>query len=224
MEIKVSGDAVKTTIVARRPSWADMEKHYPAKNITADVLYDQMIGGRFKGANNVPAYKNTCAVRMSYALNRSGLPLGVAPSNDGSPTGGDGFRYWIRVSDLAPFLIKQFKGADEELTLPMIPAALYTDVEAMKEPYIKRRRMAQAWLDTKLAGKKGIVVFTVGGWSGATGHFTLWDGVKKTLAYANHYDNPETSSYYFWLTKYVPPEDGGPALVQASSVKFWELK
>jgi hypothetical protein len=58
-----------------------MEKHYPASGVKTPVLYDQMIGGRFKDLYQHSAYKNTCAVRMSYALNRSGLKLGSANSN-----------------------------------------------------------------------------------------------------------------------------------------------
>lgn len=200
-----------------------MKKYYPDKSIATPVLYDQMIGGRLKKAYNLNAYKNTCAVRMSYALNRSGLKLGEAPSNDGSPTGGDGYKYWIRVSDLKPFLVNRFKGADEELRLDPIPTSLAGDIEAMKPLYFARRKKAQAWLDTKLAGRKGIVVFGVAGWGDATGHFTLWDGSE--LAYAEEHDNPDNNRYYFWLT--VPGEDedtGEKFLAQVVSVKFWELK
>ena len=30
----------------------------------------------------------------------------------------------------------------------------------------------------KVAGKRGIILFVVKGWSNATGHFALWDGEK----------------------------------------------
>ncbi|MEW6761429.1 MAG: T6SS effector amidase Tae4 family protein [Pseudomonadota bacterium] len=224
MAITATAPGVSASITARRPSWADMRKHYPDKNIRTEVLYDTMIGGRFKGAYKLAAYENTCAVRMSYALNRSGLKMGEAPSTDGSPKGADGYRYWIRVSDLKPHLIKQFKGADEELTLPTIPASMIGNVPAMREKYSKRRDLAQAWLDTKLAGRNGIVVFDVTGWGNASGHFTLWDGKAKSLAYANGHDSPADNTYYFWLTKLEEDKDGNQWLVQVSSIKFWELK
>ena len=222
MAITATAPGVSAAITARRPSWADMSKHYPDKNITTEVLYDTMIGGRFKRLYQHEAYENTCAVRMSYALNRSGLKMGTAPSKDGDIDGGDGFKYWIRVSDLKPHLMKQFKGADEELDIPTIPASLIENIPAMQEKYVQRRRFVQAWLDAKLAGRHGIVVFNVTGWRDATGHFTLWDG--KSLAYADGHDSPADNTYYFWLTQLKQDRNGKQFLVQASSIKFWELK
>jgi len=222
LAITATAPGVSAAITARRPSWADMSKHYPDKNITTEVLYDTMIGGRFKRLYQHEAYENTCAVRMSYALNRSGLKMGTAPSKDGDIDGGDGFKYWIRVSDLKPHLMKQFKGADEELDIPTIPASLIENIPAMQEKYVQRRRFVQAWLDAKLAGRHGIVVFNVTGWRDATGHFTLWDG--KSLAYADGHDSPADNTYYFWLTQLKQDRNGKQFLVQASSIKFWELK
>lgn len=224
MAITASSGDVSAAIVARRPSWADMDKHYPAVDVKTPVLYDHMIGGRFKNLYQHDAYKNTCAVRMSYALNRSGLKLGPAPSKGGNVFGGDGYLYWIRVSDLKRYLIKQFKGADEELNLPAIPATLIGDSDAMSVQFKERVTRAKAWLDVKLAGRKGIVVFEVSGWGDASGHFTLWNGSTRTLAYAASHDNPENNMYYFWLTSLDALDDGTKFLVQVISVKFWELK
>jgi hypothetical protein len=201
-----------------------MKKHYPAADIETKVLYDQMLKGRFKRLYLNPAYENTCAVRMSYALNRSGLPLGKAPSKDGDVDASDGYLYWIRVSDLSPYLQKQFKGADEELVLPAIPATLINDNAALSVRFKARVKLAEDWLASKLAGRRGIVVFNVGGWFGATGHFTLWDGTEKTLAYAAPHDNPNNALYYFWLTERRDLKDGTQVLIQLLSVKFWELK
>lgn len=224
MAITATAPGVSATVTARRPSWADMSRHYPDKNVTTDDLYDNRIGGRFRRLYEHPAYQNTCAVRMSYALNRSGLRMGPAPSSGGGITGGDGYLYWIRVTDLKAHLSRQFKGADEELTLPVIPASMTNDVPAMQEKYKERRRLAQAWLDTRLAGRNGIVVFNVTGWGDASGHFTLWDGKAKSLAYATGHDSPANNTYYFWLTQLNERVDGTKALVQVASVKFWELK
>jgi hypothetical protein len=224
VSLTASAGNVSTTITARRPSWADMERHYPASDISTVALYDQKLGGPFKNLHLDPAYENTCAVRMSYALNRSGLKLGAAPSKGGAVLAPDGFRYWIRVSDLKPYLIKQFKGADEELKLPAIPSSLIADSAAMTVQFKKRVAQAQAWLDTKLANRKGIVVFDVTGWGNATGHFTLWNGASKTLAYAAPHDNPQDNFYYFWLTELREKKDGSKYLIQVVSVKFWELK
>lgn len=161
---------------------------------------------------------------MSYGLNRSGLKMGEAPSKGGTVKGGDGYLYWIRVTDLKAHLSQQFKGADEELTLPIISASLLNDSAAMNAKFKERVRIAQAWLDTKLAGRNGIVVFNVSGWGDASGHFTLWDGNAKKLAYATSHDNPDNNMYYFWLTQFSEDTLGNKRIVQVNSVKFWELK
>jgi hypothetical protein len=128
--------------------------------------------------------------------------------------------YWIRVSDLKPYLIKRFKGADEELRLPVIPAGLVENVDAMIPIFEERRRLAKAWLDAKLSNRKGIVVFEVSGWGDASGHFTLWNGTSKKLAYAEAHDDPASNTYYFWLTALSAQKK----LIQVVEVKFWGLK
>lgn len=181
-----------------------------------------MIGGRFANFYKSPAYENTCAVRMSYALARSGIKLGVAPSNDGSPKGGDGHTYWIRVNDLIGELSRRFKGADAELSLPPLPKKLLDDA-TLRKLIGERRKLAQQLLDTKLNGKNGIVAFKVSGWGDAFGHFTLWDGSTKTLAYATDHDDPSSDNYYFWMSDYVNLFDV-IMLTQTMKVFFWELK
>ena len=55
----------------------------------------------------------------------------------------------------------------------------------------------------------------------ATGHFTLWDGSAKKLAFAVNHDDSKKNSYYFWLTIV---DDDRTYLEQVSRVRFWELK
>ena len=80
-------------IEGRRPAWNDMQKTYPGGEVGTPTVYDDMIGGRFKDLYKLPAYENSCAVRMSYALNRSGLTLARNPAKGGSVQGGDGYWY-----------------------------------------------------------------------------------------------------------------------------------
>lgn len=223
MAITASSGNASASIVARRPSWADMKKSYPGRDVTTEELYDTRLGGKFAGLYKNPAYENTCAVRMSYALNRSGLKLGSAPSGGGTVVGDDGYHYWIRVSDLRPELMTRFKGADEELNLNVIPSSMIADVDGMRAMYHERVKQAQAFLDTKLAARNGIVVFEVAGWGDASGHFTLWDGGAKQLAYADGHDDPGGNHYYFWLTD-LREVKGVKRLIQVVKVKFWELK
>lgn len=223
MAITASAGGTSTAITARRPSWADMKKYYPDSSVATADLYDVKIGGAFKNLYKHAAYANTCAVRMSYALNRSGLKLGKAPSAGGSMKGGDDYLYWIRVGDLKGELAKQFKNADAELSLKIIPASLLGDADRMSALFKERVKQAQDFLDTKLASKNGIVVFEVQGWGDASGHFTLWDGTAKKLAYADGHDDSAKNTYYFWLTQLIEGE-GKDRVVQVAKVKFWELK
>jgi hypothetical protein len=199
-----------------------MKANYPNASIKSETLYNTKIKGRFVDLHNNPSYENTCAVRMSYALARSGIKLGVAPSKDGSPQGGDGHTYWIRVNDLIAELSHRFKGADAELSLPPIPKIALD--EAMERKLIsERRQLAQQFIETKLNRKNGIVAFRVSGWGNAFGHFTLWDGTTRQLAYAPSYDDPASDKYYFWLSEY-DNLFGAIVILQTLKVYFWELK
>lgn len=142
---------------------------------------------------------------MSYALNRSGIKLGMTADKHGTVAGGDGYNYWIRVEDVKAELIKRFKGFDEELVLKAIPNDLLDDEEGRKKIFRERVATARQFLDTRVAGKCGIVVFETRGYLDATGHFTLWDGVNRKLAYAPDHDSPENRFYYFWFADI--PED-----------------
>jgi hypothetical protein len=221
--ITATAGTASASISPKRPSWADMKKHYPDASVTTPALYDTKVGGPFVKLYEQPGYQNTCAVRMSYGLNRSGLKLARAPSAGGSVQGGDGYWYWIRVSDLKRELSRRFRGADEELSLTMIPTSALNDNEAMSKLFKTRVKEAQAFIDTKLSGRSGIVAFEVSGWGDASGHFTLWDGSTKKLAYADGHDQSDNNSYYFWLTNLTQAGEQS-RLIQVVKVKFWELK
>lgn len=153
MAITASAGNASASVTARRPSWADMKKNYPDNSVSTPDLYDRMIGGGFKNLYKQAAYENTCAVRMSYALNRSGLKLGKAPSKGGSMQGGDGNTYWIRVGDLKRELEVRFKGADEELPLKTIPNSMMADMDGMRALYQERVKQAENFLKTKLRSR-----------------------------------------------------------------------
>jgi hypothetical protein len=92
-------------------------------------------------------FKNACAIRMSYSLNYSGIPI-----NKGAwatVSGADRKQYIYRVTDLLSYLQVNFGKADKTVKNPK-PA----DFEGMT----------------------GILVFNVRGWDDASGHATLWDG------------------------------------------------
>ncbi|WP_027705045.1 type VI secretion system amidase effector protein Tae4 [Zymobacter palmae] len=116
--------------------------------------------------NTDPALRwvNTCAVRMSYILNKSGA---LVPKIAGQTvSGADGRQYFFRVSNLIAYLKQQ-----------------WGQPEIVKYP--------QAGGGT-LAGKKGVILFEVSGWSDAQGHATLFNG---NTCYDHCYFNEPTARY-----------------------------
>lgn len=118
-------------------------------------------------------WTNTCAVRMSYILNQSGVTI---PAEPGKTKKGAGKQnYFYRVKDVSAFLRHRW-GAPEIVAYP--PGG-----------------------GGSLVGRKGIVLFEVQGWSNASGHATLFNGVA---CYDHcYFDEPgvayRTSQADFWV-------------------------
>jgi Type VI secretion system (T6SS), amidase effector protein 4 len=210
--------SVTATVIAHRPSWRDMEKNYPAETIGSGNFYP-MVGKAYARAANDPdpviaaSYANTCAARMSYALNRSGLRLPTAP-NGGSLKGDDGYNYWLRVAQLREKLKQHFGAADKQLIHQKVGKIL-------TQSDMNSRVQSSRGFIAGLGSMKGIVVFEVSGWSDASGHFTLWDGQNLKYVGPGEHNNPSSSEYYFWLTRVNAANE---IIVQTNKVLFWELK
>ena len=114
---------------------------------------------------------NTCATRISRALNHGGSPLVKQRLSDlklTSITGGDGLPYLFRVAEMRIYLAETL------------------DVE----PHTVRRGFADAF-----HGQRGIVAFRVRNWSDASGHIAFWDGEafrEEHDDYRALRDDPET--------------------------------
>ena len=140
-------------------AWAAARKIYDPDNSSAKVA--KVIGG--KVAYNLTAvpidkrWTNTCAVRMSYILNYSGLK--IPPVRGQTVSGADHRQYFFRVSDLIKFLTEKWGHPD------LIAPHPQPDNGALR-------------------GKRGIILFEVSGWHDAKGHATLWDG---TICYDHCY-------------------------------------
>ena len=131
-------------------AWSAALQIYDPHNSTAKVA--EKIGGYVKANINhsdpQQRWSNTCAVRMSYILNYCGV---VIPAIKGKTvSGGDKRQYFFRVTDLIAFL-KQEWGPPEIVKYPPPSAGI-------------------------LAGRKGLILFEVSGWSDAAGHATLFNG------------------------------------------------
>jgi len=92
-------------------------------------------------------FTNACAIRMSYALNYSGVMITHGTWN--TVSGKDKNWYIYRVKDMTKFLTHSFGKPD----------------------IVKRNPQQNDFIN-----QKGIIVFNVGGWGDASGHTTLWNG------------------------------------------------
>jgi len=149
-------------------AWAAAQKIYVAGSLDPSVKVAEVIGGNVAKNINNPnpeqRWSNTCAVRMSYILNYSGL---LIPAISGQTvSGADHKRYFYRVRNLITFLRQQW-GNPEIVSYP--PSGGGT-----------------------LAGKKGLILFEVSGWSDAQGHATLFNG---SICYDHCYFNEPGANY-----------------------------
>jgi hypothetical protein len=116
---------------------------------------------------------NTCAIRVSYAMNEAGFVIDHAVQDQRSltdPNGKINFisdrsgvrngRYYVyRVDEFARYMLKKYG-----------------------KPQIWGKGDKKGGDDLRRAvqGRKGVILFVVKSWSDATGHFDLWDGSKAS--------------------------------------------
>jgi len=137
-----------------RPSfnaaWAAAQRIYSIADPAAKVA--KVIGGLVATNVNNPdprrRWRNTCAVRMSYILNHSGVTIPAIPKQ--TVSGADGRQHFYRVENLITFL-----------------RGIWGNPEVVKYPPSG---------GGALAGKKGLILFEISGWDNAKGHATLFNG------------------------------------------------
>lgn len=153
-------------------AWAASQKIYSPTNSAKKVA--DVVGGRVADHINdkTNPWVNTCAVRMSYILNQSGITIPSIPSK--TKNGGDGKSYFFRVKDLITFLRKEW-GDPETIVYPPSGGG-------------------------DMRGKKGVILFEVQGWNDASGHATLFNGLScYDHCYFNEPGvNYRTSKANFW--------------------------
>lgn len=161
-----------------KPSFELMWHMFPdhEKYPTLRALHT-FIGGKLKANIDVPGFDsttgNTCAVRMSRALNYSTMPISgkmVKALGLATLIGADGHHYMYRVQDMRKYLAA---------ALGVHPIAVLNN------------------FDHAFAGSKGIVAFEVTGWTNASGHLALWNSKKfrepKHDDYRSLRDDPATT-------------------------------
>lgn len=181
--------------VIKELTWTEMLKNYPNSSVHTEDLYDKIGGGLPELLRKNPiAWENSCAIRMSRALNYSGKKLGNAPSRGGNIVGDDGYNYWIRVRDLQKYLV-------DNLPKPNVDKAGAIDIV------------------NEFKNKSGIIVFDVSGWGNATGHFTLWDGSHLIYPGDLSHDDPGSQYYYFHMN-YVQ----NSKTIKTTRIRLWQLR
>jgi hypothetical protein len=145
------------------PGIQDLLRNFPNAELSGEAVA-VLIGGRVQRnlqASNFDAYKDTCAIRVSRALNYGGDPIprgGAGVHNPYMPDkkvrtdrGGDGYSYIYSVYDLRAYLTARYG-----------------------QPRKYRKSITQAELVAERTS--GIIIF-------AFWHADLWNG--KTCAYHN---------------------------------------
>ncbi|ELY6204107.1 T6SS effector amidase Tae4 family protein [Cronobacter malonaticus] len=222
-----------SALIVNRPSWTKMLEHYPSEGVSRKDFFILISKDLAKDADR-RAYRNTCALRLSYALNHSGVKLGVPPDSGGMVKGDDGLNYWLRVKELKQELFKLFGNADFLLKYPeRLPPATIEDITGPEtyannhfDEYYRRKLYAENNFLSKINNKAGIIVFDVIGWGDATGHFTLWN--KGKLLYVGgvpEENDPTSAAYYVWhLEPRYDAYKHEMYLVETTAAFFWELK
>jgi RHS repeat-associated protein len=138
-----------------RPSFADLWKKYPTPQTYPtrpqsgrQTIWD-LIGGKVALNNKNGIFNNSCTIRMSDALNKSGCQIPYVKGKTVSGANGDW--YFFRLADLSAYLQSEW-GSPQVLSPGDWKAAL--------------------------AGQNGIIQYEIR-WQDATGHMSLWNGAAN---------------------------------------------
>lgn len=116
-----------------------------------------VIGGNVAKNINNPApsqrWSNTCAVRLSYILNQSGMPIPHIPGQ--TVSGADKRWYFFRVKDVIAFLKQQWGQPDSILQYPPAGGGV---LSAQKGPSYSRSPGGQMRLVTQHFGTVAVVM------------------------------------------------------------------
>ncbi|RDU65297.1 hypothetical protein CQA53_06650 [Helicobacter didelphidarum] len=190
-----------------------MNKAYKEINALSVPQRYTLVGGQLLEIYN-PNNKhteNTCAMQISYMLNKNGMfienyisqrvskqPAGV--KDDFVLVGSDKHNYIVRVETLIKlFQLENFWGHADE---PYNPKEMTT-----KQENINFYNNEFSKFD-----KSGVVAMIISGWNNAGGHITLWDGANELNKIFLDYDENLYNNYLLY----------GNAIVTA--LYFWELK
>jgi len=157
-----------------KPRYSELLQHFNV--VKGDVSHvGAIVGGRVKLNIDNGDFKNACAIRISYALNKAGITI---PYRAGETSSGEDKAWYLyRVNALIEFLIKK--------------------LESLK-PLLQQRHERNWQI------KKGLFCLESVAGGDASGHFTLWDVVEKECTdkcyFSDNHNNSNvsTQSVEFW--------------------------
>ncbi len=148
------------------PSFETLLAHFPA--VDAPQV-KALVGGDV----NADYITNTCVVRVSRSLNYAGDPISARARDLWTLKGGDGKRYALRVKEFHRYMLENYG----KPTISASPGKGAAGVSRLK-----------------FFGTRGIMMFDVRGWSDATGHFDLWNGLW--MVYHGYFE--KASKVHLW--------------------------
>lgn len=156
-----------------KPSFTKAWTYFSEINVPVAQV-GKKIGGNVQINIDSGIFQNACPIRMSYVLNKCGI---LIPKNKkyAVVSGKDKLQYMYRVNDMIEFL---------------------------KVTFGKPNLTAKQPKESDFQSQKGIIVFSGSGWSNASGHVTLWNGI--TCSDACHFMfSPENGTFkpetgYLW--------------------------
>ena len=176
-----SNGNIQSVNISRETLFKKLWRNYPVGKSASDTY--KLVGGQayMLHKENPDSYTNACALRLSRSLNYSGYKIKKRESGFYTVKGDDKLSYLLRVKEMIKLIKSKFG----------TPTSTFNSSST-----------SMASVSNKLAGKTGIIVFDVSGWSDATGHVTLWNG------------NTCGDSCYF--TPHAP--------AKTEQILFWEIK
>ena len=150
-----------------RPSFSTMVKNFPYAKMyhsNTDFIWNK-VGGKLKELHNTDTelYHNTCALRMSWALNDSGVPI---PPLGNTFKGADNRNYFISVDKLYAYLEKTWGKPDIIWQGDIKPKVDESTLIGQQHK--------------KILNQQGLIHFSADGHRsakefGASGHLDLWN-------------------------------------------------
>ena len=159
-------------------TYSQLSKNYPRKNpyktdVNAATSIWGLVGGKVLINARAGTFENSCAIRLSHALNKSGDLIPFISGKTSSGKNPPKWWYIFRVKDMKDYL----EGKYGQPTV-----------------YSNRKRFEKC-------APKGILVLDVPGWTDASGHATLWDGTTTIDEAKDKYFGIRNVKFNLWRLK-----------------------